>query len=151
MTIDILIKTLIFLCSICLLGFLNNSAIEYICVNKNKSKISLCSLPLFFILGGGVYAFYEMFFSIFGIKSNISHFILLCAIFLLFNIVFYFRDKKTGLKPDFSHVKDKKVILPVIIILVISIPLVINLIMAMAFPQWSGHTNSVSVAIPEGR
>jgi len=130
MTAGIFIKTLVFLCSICLLGFFANEVIAYICGNKNKYRVGLFGLPLFFMLGAGAYTFYEMFFSMSGIKSSIANFILLLAVFFLINIVFCFRHKE----PMRCFSLPRKAILPAIIILIILIPLVINLLMAMAFP-----------------
>lgn len=140
MNIVNIVNAVVFLYLICMLGFFIDSVVYYLCNRKiakiAMDRIKILNLPLFFVLGGGVYSFYEMFFSIFDIKSNIVHFMLLFIGFLGVYCTLYVKNR---INPTF-FAKDRhrdKIGVAIIIILFISVPLFLNMIMAMAFPQFN--------------
>lgn len=126
------LRTIIFLCSVCALGLQIYLFIGFLCkADKEKRAIGIKELPLFFILGSGVYAFCAMFLSISGIKSNLSHFWLLFAALSLINIVLYFKKGEIDYRAVILNPRPIAFVFLGILTL-----LTLNLILAMAFPQF---------------
>lgn len=134
----IFIKVLFLIFCTSTLGFILNLIARILSKSSIRENISLLNVPIYFILGIGLYTFTGMFFSFLGIKVNIYYlYALIGILYACLLLLLYVKRLKFADILFFKRPVWRPFYLIVIALFVLMLlPLIFNLIMTISFPQY---------------